>query len=694
MRNNKLASAVSLTGDIDFGEEEVVPSEAERQELEPNCSEFVPYTFHYFNEERSQRVNPGFPLMHHESRFRKFWDAITCVALIYMSITLPVFVALDINTEWSIFLDNIIDAMFIVDLFLNFVTTIADSSKILITDPKIIACEYLSSWFPVDLVSSIPIKWMGLEEAVPREAFRMVKLLKLLKLMRVFRLGRLVGKAQERYQIKHATVMIAKFAFIILFAAHWLGCIYFFIARIQPNAWIATNPGEGEKTWLTEYLSDVGPPVGERSKLEQYITCLYWALTTMTTIGYGDIIPKTAIERVLTIICMIVGAFTFAYGLTNVCTLLFNHNKYQVEFECLTDEITEFLDRHQIPSTVQQKVQAFLWFRHNSSTVEDNAFQLEKLLEQLSPGLRDNISLHLEEDCFRNLIHHAKSPLLYHQMIRVEMAYSMQGNVYPPDELIRGDVLRDARSKMCDRVFFITKGVVNFQRRLEDSIDITGRQHAQFTEPVELICGSSFGEKNCLPGLKSEWEVDAQFKALQHTDVYSVSSERVAEIFSEANCHVLPWINTELRILQDLFRDRPEDYVKANEVAELITKYLALRASHESELQLGDLEDLEEGEEFVIDQQPQGIHSKERVEAAGITVGVLEGCEGDITGSQSEEPQGAGGSGGATVEELTTEIIATQGRLLREQDRLLQLKDALAVAVEKRQRGQPVHKSA
>ena len=32
--------------------------------------------------------------------------------------------------QWSIFLDNIIDAMFIVDLFLNFVTTIADSSKV------------------------------------------------------------------------------------------------------------------------------------------------------------------------------------------------------------------------------------------------------------------------------------------------------------------------------------------------------------------------------------------------------------------------------------------------------------------------------------------------------------------------------------------------------------------------------------
>ena len=42
----------------------------------------------------------------------------------------------------------------------------------------------------------------------------------------------------------------------------------------------------------------------------------------------------------------IFGACTFAYGLTNVCTLLYNHNKARVAFEGLTDEMNDFMSQH------------------------------------------------------------------------------------------------------------------------------------------------------------------------------------------------------------------------------------------------------------------------------------------------------------------------------------------------------------
>ena len=66
------------------------------------------------------------------------------------------------------------------------------------------------------------------------------------KLLRVFRLGRIKARLQERYQMKHATVMIVQFIFVIFIVAHWLGCLFYFTAKAQGN----------EHTWATVYLSD------------------------------------------------------------------------------------------------------------------------------------------------------------------------------------------------------------------------------------------------------------------------------------------------------------------------------------------------------------------------------------------------------------------------------------------------------
>ena len=49
---------------------------------------------------------------------------------------------------------------------------------------------------------------------------------------------------------------------------------------------------------------------------EKYIVCMYFTITTMTTVGYGDYSATTTVERVFVIFLMIFGvvAFTFISG--------------------------------------------------------------------------------------------------------------------------------------------------------------------------------------------------------------------------------------------------------------------------------------------------------------------------------------------------------------------------------------------
>ena len=56
------------------------------------------------------------------------------------------------------------------------------------------------------------------------------------------------------------------------------------------------------------------------------MNALYWSITTMATVGYGDIKPQTSSERIVAILIMIVGAGVYAIIINDVGHLVSSYN--------------------------------------------------------------------------------------------------------------------------------------------------------------------------------------------------------------------------------------------------------------------------------------------------------------------------------------------------------------------------------
>jgi hypothetical protein len=51
---------------------------------------------------------------------------------------------------------------------------------------------------------------------------------------------------------------------------------------------------------------------------KKYFACIYWAITTITTVGYGDILPYTKTERLICALFMICAGAVFSFTIGSV----------------------------------------------------------------------------------------------------------------------------------------------------------------------------------------------------------------------------------------------------------------------------------------------------------------------------------------------------------------------------------------
>ncbi len=71
--------------------------------------------------------------------------------------------------------------------------------------------------------------------------------------------------------------------------------------------------------WIALGSGTAGP---DPDKLNEYIKAFYWAMTTLTTVGYGDISARTPLQMLYAAFTQLVGVGVFGFILSNVASLL------------------------------------------------------------------------------------------------------------------------------------------------------------------------------------------------------------------------------------------------------------------------------------------------------------------------------------------------------------------------------------
>lgn len=116
------------------------------------------------------RENKKKYLCYPEDKMKGCWDLFIALVLIFTCVLTPFFIAFlskfDLETQNQLFTINyIIDTIFLIDIFISFISAFYDTDHVLRDDLKYIANNYLRGWFILDMLSIMPLDVMFIHKS-------------------------------------------------------------------------------------------------------------------------------------------------------------------------------------------------------------------------------------------------------------------------------------------------------------------------------------------------------------------------------------------------------------------------------------------------------------------------------------------------------------------------------------------------
>ncbi|XP_063210521.1 potassium voltage-gated channel subfamily H member 4 isoform X2 [Chroicocephalus ridibundus] len=386
----------------------------------------------------------------HYSIFKALWDWLILLATFYVAVTVPYNVCFT-GTEDSlsaarstIVSDIAVEMLFILDIILNFRTTYVSQSGQVVYDPRSICIHYVATWFFVDLIAALPFDLLYVFNVT------VTSLVHLLKTVRLLRLLRLLQKLDRysQYSAMVLTLLMSMFALL----AHWMACIWYVIGRKEMES---NDPRTWEIGWLHELGKRLEAPyinnsAGGPSVRSAYIASLYFTLSSLTSVGFGNVCANTDAEKIFSICTMLIGALMHAVVFGNVTAIIQRMYSRRSLYHTRMKDLKDFIRVHRLPQQLKQRMLEYF----QTTWSVNNGIDANELLHDFPDELRADVAMHLNKDilqlpvfetasrgCLRSLSLHIKTSFCAPGEYLLRQGDALQANYFVCSGSL--EVLRD-----------------------------------------------------------------------------------------------------------------------------------------------------------------------------------------------------------------------------------------------------------
>ena len=328
--------------------------------------------------------------------------------------------------------DFIKEIFYIIDFILGFFITYYSKEDLLVSKLNFLIYNYISTWFLLDLFEAIPFNFIlyyklpknnsySQSYSNPNSLYYLFTLIQKLKIFKILSENSNIMIFLNKFEhfTFYSSVYISLIGFFLIL--HNISCIYIFLGKFTYPNWI------------------VHLGIEQDNFIEIYIYALYYIISTVTTVGYGDVSTYTCLERFFGIFILIVGIMGYSVALTSVSGYIHKMNSkaenYQENIKFL-----ENLKENNIYFSQDLYNKIIRYFKYSHNKYDD----INLIVENLPFSLRNSLLLEMYNPMIKNFIFFKKisnTDFIIQILLKFKPILSMKNDILLKDGEFQEEVI-------------------------------------------------------------------------------------------------------------------------------------------------------------------------------------------------------------------------------------------------------------